>query len=78
MLFTSSLNVFDSLYLSSVSQLNVGCFMVGLPILGPTMLCIHSTHASAMVWIVTLAATALVIASLIICSVAIICLILLV
>ena len=66
--------------LSSVSQSNVGCFMVGPPILGCAIACIHSACASAMAWMATLvtSATALVIASLIICSVAIICLNLLV
>ena len=73
MLFTSSLNVFNLLYLSSASQLNVGCFKAGLPILGPPVLCGHLATASAMAWMATLiaSATALATASLMICSVAI-------
>ena len=69
-LLTSNLNVFGSLYLSSAFQSNVGCFMVGLPILGADMSCIFSAQASTMVWITILvaSATALVIALLIICS----------
>ena len=69
-LLTSNLNVFNSLYLSSTFQLNVSCFMVGLPILGPYMSCILSTQVSTIVWIAILvaSATALVITSLITCS----------
>ena len=69
-LFTSNLNVFSLLYLSSVFQLNVICFMAGLPILCPDILCILSTQTSVMVWITILvaSATALVIALLIIYS----------
>ena len=35
-LFTSRVKFFSSLYFSSVSQLNVGCFSMGMPTLGPT------------------------------------------
>ena len=54
--------------------------MVGLPILGPAMLAICSTWASAIAYMATLiaSATALVIASLIMCSVVIVSFILLV
>ena len=47
--------------------------MAGLPILGPAMLCGHSAAASAMAWMATLtaSATAFLIVSLMICSVAI-------
>ena len=58
-LLTSNLNVFNSLYVSSAFQSNVNCFMVGRPILGPDMLCILSTQASAMVWITILVASVL-------------------
>ena len=69
-LLTYNLNVFSLLYLSSAFQSNVGCFMVGPPIVVPDVLCILSAQAFTMVWIATLvaSATALAIASFIICS----------
>ena len=55
-LFTYSLKFLSSLYLSSASQLNFGCFIMGLPSLDPTF-CIPSAPA-AIACIVTLAASA--------------------
>ena len=78
MLFTSSLNVFSSLYLSSASQLKVHCLMAGLPILGPALFCDLSVVATAIACIASLnaSATALAIALLTIaCSLAILFLI---
>ena len=46
-LFTSNLKFLCLLYLSSASQLKLGCFMAGLPILGHTMLCGLSDVAAA-------------------------------
>ena len=65
MLFISSLNILSLLYLSSVSQLNVGCFMAGLPIFGPDAPCGLSAVVAAMAWIAALfaSATALVMVS---------------
>ena len=40
-LFTSNLNFLSSLYLSSASQLNVGCFIMGLHILAPHFVFLH-------------------------------------
>ena len=37
--FTYSLKFFSSLHLSSMSQLNVGCFIMDMPTLGPTLFC---------------------------------------
>ena len=56
-LFTSSLKFLSSLHLSSPSQLNVGCFITGPPILGPTF-CILSALATAMARIAALVASA--------------------
>ena len=57
-----------------VFQLNVGCFMVGPPNLGPGLSCVLSAQASTIVCNPSLvaSATALAIASLMICSDAII------
>ena len=65
-LLTSNLNVLSSLYFSSVSQLNAGCFMACLPIFGPAMLCGLSAAAAAISCIAALvvSATALTIISL--------------
>ena len=74
MLFTSNQNVLSSLYLLSTSQLNIGCFMAGLSILGPAMLCGLSAVAAVIACIATLvtSTTVLAIASLTItCSLAI-------
>ena len=59
--------------MSYESQLNEGCFMAEPPILGPAMPCAHSSSAYAMAWMaaVIASATAFAIASLMICSVAI-------
>ena len=74
-LFFSSLKFLSSLYLSSVSQLNVGCFLMGPPSLGPAF-CVLSALTIAMTYIVALvaSATACTIASLVlVCSLAIVC-----
>ena len=42
----------------SASQLNIGCFMAGLPILGPAALCGLSAVATAIACIATLVASA--------------------
>ena len=55
---TLSLKVFNYLYLSSESLLNVGCFMTGSPILGPAMPCGYSAAASAKAWMANLVASA--------------------
>ena len=62
MLFTSSLNAFSSLCLSSASQLKVGCFMAGLPILGPAVLCGFSVEATTIACIGALVASAITLA----------------
>ena len=66
-LFSSSWKVLSLLYLSSVSQLNVGCFMSGPPILGPAIVCGLSTAAAAMAWIAILVALATVLAMVSLC-----------
>ena len=38
-LLTSNLKFLNSLYLSSASELKLGCFIAGQPILGPAVLC---------------------------------------
>ena len=63
MLFTSSVNDLSLMYLSSISQLNVGCFMAGLPILGPAILCGLSAVVAIMAWIATLVASATALAT---------------
>ena len=73
MLFTSQSKCFSSLYLSSASQLKVGCFMAGPSILGPAVHCHLFVGATAIVCIATLVAssTALAITSLTVaCSLA--------
>ena len=55
MLLTSSLKFLSSAYLSLVPHSNVGCFMMGLLILGPTLSGLDVLPA-AMVWIATLVA----------------------
>ena len=69
-LLTSNLNVFNSLYLSCAFQSNVSWFMAGLPTLGPDPSCILSAWASTIVCIAILvaSATAIMTASLMICS----------
>ena len=52
-LFTSSLKFLSSLHLSSASRLNVGCFIMGVPSLGPT-LCVPSDLETAMACIAAL------------------------
>ena len=47
MIFTSNLKVLSLLYLSSASQMKVGCFMAGLSILHPAVLCGISAVAAA-------------------------------
>ena len=54
-LFTSSLKFWSLLYLSSASQLEVDCFITGLPSLGPTF-CILSSPATVMACIAALVA----------------------
>ena len=74
-LLTSNLKVLSLLYLSSASQLKLGCFLAGLPILGPTMLFDLYAVATAIACIAALvtSATALAIASFPIdCSLAIV------
>ena len=73
-LFTSNLKFLSLLYLSSAFQLKLGCFIAGLPILGPTVLYGLSVVAEAIACIVTqvTSATAFANASLVIaCSFAI-------
>ena len=48
-LLTSSLNVFNFLYLSCALQSNISCFMVGLPILGPDVPGVLSAQVSTIV-----------------------------
>ena len=54
-LFTSSLKFLSSLYLSSASLLNVGCFFKGPPSLSPPF-CVLSAPATAMSCIAALVA----------------------
>ena len=74
-LFTCSLKFFlSSLHLSSASRLNVGCFIMGLPSLGPAF-CVLSAPATVMACIAALVSsvTACAIASLVfVCSISII------
>ena len=56
-LLTSNLNVFNLLYLSSVFQYKISCFMAGLPILGPDVSFILSAQASTIVLIAILVAS---------------------
>ena len=49
-LYTSSLKLFHSLYLSSMSQLNVGCFIIG-PILGPMLCLVLICHLFIYIWL---------------------------
>ena len=74
-MFTSTLKFLSSLYLlSSASQLNVGCFMIGLPSLVP-MFCVLSALATAMACIdLVVSATTCTIGSFAsVCSFTIIC-----
>ena len=67
-MITSSLNVLSLLYLSSIPQLNVGCFMAGPPILCHAALCGLFVAVAVMAWIATLigSATALAMVSFIV------------
>ena len=57
-LFTSSLKFLCLLYLSSASQLKVGCFILGLPSLGPTF-CVLSVLVTAIACIAVHVASAI-------------------
>ena len=59
------MKVLGLLHLSSISQMKLGCFMAGLPNLGPATLCDLSAMAAAIACIAALvtSATALAIAS---------------
>ena len=69
-LLTSNQNVLISLYLSCVFQLNAVCFMAGPPTLGPDLSCTLSAKASTIACnaILVASASAFAIASLMICS----------
>ena len=74
-LFAFNLKFLSSLYLFCASQLNVDCFIMGLPSMGPAF-CVLSAAATARVCIAAFvaSATACTIASLaFVCLLAIIC-----